>query len=82
MDQNPEAENQRSKPYVQLPVALFNVMCLCFYGEGPRFWELGTKGGVAESPRNDGLEVKGGVSVPPIPPHWKRVNEEPDANAV
>jgi hypothetical protein len=81
MDPNDPTVSQKSNPpVVSLPVSLYHQMALCFYGEGPRHWELFAPGARAHNlsphPPAEPMGL-GGVTVPTIPPTWRRVRDEP-----
>ena len=81
MDQPETKVDQRSRPpEVVIPILLFHQMALCFYGEGPRHWELvtGQTKAINLSPHPP-AEPMGlsGVTVPTVPPTWRRVRNEP-----
>ena len=73
-----EEKRKSDVPYVCIPVFLYHQMALCFYGEGLRHWELAT-GNMPQvkdlSPHPpSGWNFKG-VSVPSVPPTWRKLNE-------
>jgi hypothetical protein len=56
---------------------MFDAMALCFYGEGPRHWELaaGPANIKGLSPHPEKGIFPPGLKVTDIPPDWKRVND-------
>ena len=70
-------------PVVSLPVALYNAMALCFYGEGPRHWELAqhVPGFNDVSPRPEQGIFPPGLKVTDIPSDWRRVREPADGSS-
>jgi hypothetical protein len=71
-------------PTVAIPVPLFNAMALCFYGEGPRHWELaqhvpGFKD-LSSHPKPGGI-FPPGLKVTDVPPNWRRVREPADGSS-
>ena len=83
--QETKADQRSNPPAVSIPVHLFHQMSLCFYGEGPRYWELFAPGGAVRNLSPHPPEAPlfpQGAYVPPIPPAWKRVvTEGPDESS-
>jgi hypothetical protein len=81
-EEKPRSERP-SAPTIAVPVPLFNAMALCFYGEGPRHWELAqhVPGFKDLSPHPTGGLFPPGLRVTDIPPDWRRVREPTDGTS-
>ena len=80
-EEKPKSETFRAPlPTVCVPVPLFDAMALCFYGEGPRHWELvkSTPGFKDLSPHPESTAglFPPGLRVTDVPPDWKRVTTD------
>ncbi len=65
---------------MEVPVALYNAMALCFYGEGPRYWELTAGQARVQDmapPEDRSKMFPGAISVSDIPPDWTPWKETP-----
>lgn len=84
MDQIKMAEekpkSERTLPMVSIPVPLFDAMALCFYGEGPRHWEMAAaqRGFKNLKPPPEASFFPPGLKVTDTPPDWRRAREPQD----
>ena len=74
MTEEERLKSKRPTPArMEVPVALYNAMALCFYGEGPRYWELTTGQARVKDmapPESRDKMFPGHISVPDVPPNW------------